>query len=159
MSSSLSHDDPEFWISLGQTLLCYRLDPTGAVELLILPGACRDQVCDRQFNRPTHPFLKAPGQGVAQQEKLADSLVQVAIRGLSGPGNWVAGGTMRNQEASRSLRFVGQKVSRSVRADREPASAPLFPFCWRRGLPGRRLMGRANRLAGVVANGGLSPWR
>lgn len=109
----LSTDHPEACIALGDITLRYRLDDSGGVEFLPLPASMVGTTKEREPNRPSHPTFAGEDHGLTWNCNESDPLVQVAVRGLPLPKNWVAGATMRNHAATQSLRFESQEIQQS----------------------------------------------
>lgn len=108
----LSHDHPTAFFTLGDLSLRYSMEPkSGQVEFLPLPAALADACVPRVVKRPSHPSFPDSSEYFTWISQERDSLVQVAVRGLSLPKNWSAGHSLRNQEAALSLRFQHQEIT------------------------------------------------
>lgn len=107
--TTLSPDHPATEITLGATTLIYTLTPaTGLVSFICLPT---DRLADRIPRRQvlqTPEVLKLPAQWHPMPATVPESLVQLHIRGYSGPAAFAQGRTMRNGETCALLKFERQ---------------------------------------------------
>ncbi len=113
-SDPLSFDRATSSFCLGAATLRYRLHKSGGVEFLPVPAAHACDIVERSPSRPSHPTFSGKNHGATWACFEPDPLVQVAVRGLPLPKNWVAGGTMRNHAAAQSLRFSEQTIEETA---------------------------------------------
>lgn len=95
---------------LGDMVARYQLKG-GRVAWSLLPKDQMGNLVERVSSRPLHPELSIKKFRETFNEG-SDSLVHVSIRGQAASGGWTAGASMRNNAATDSLEFDGQRVVR-----------------------------------------------
>lgn len=95
---------------VGDQSLCYLIDAQSRrVGLLIVPRAMGDQIVKRRELLDEPALASLPSSWLPMRAWNVDSLVQVGVVGVPGPGRFAQGRTMRNGAATESLRFASQR--------------------------------------------------
>lgn len=112
MFPTLSPSNPKVEFTLGNIAVAYACDESaGIVEFTCLPVAKRNRrVVKRQFLDGLE-VRNLPAQWRPMPARQPEALVQLHIRGMSGPVGFAQGRTLRNGEACQMLRFESQKIA------------------------------------------------
>jgi hypothetical protein len=108
----LSHSKRQAEFVLVDIAAVYTSDaPTGLVEFSCFPLSMRKRrVAKRQF-LDTSEVRQLPAQWQPMPARQPESLVQLHVRGVSGPAAFAQGRTLRNGEATQMLKFESQRIA------------------------------------------------
>jgi len=109
---ALSYANPQVELILGDIAVIYTCDvSTGTVEFSCLPAAMRARRVEKRSILKTPEVIQLPAQWQPMPARQTESLVQLHVRGLSGPAGFAQGRTLRNGEACQALKLESQKVA------------------------------------------------
>jgi alpha-galactosidase len=112
MFPNLSRSNPKVEFALGDITVVYALDvPTGLVEFSCLPAAMSGRRVEKRKILETPEIINLPAQWQPMPARQPESLVQLHVRGVSGPAAFAQGRTLRNGEACQMLKFESQSVA------------------------------------------------
>ncbi len=143
---TLSLQNPRAEIVLGATTLVYTLYPAnGLVSFTCQPTSrLADRVAKRQVLQ-TPEVLNLPAQWQPMPASIPESLVQLHLRGVSGPSAFAQGRTLRNGEACALPKFERQTVAEGAADLTVTTSLACADFAvdhvvhWYRGEAGFRM--------------------
>lgn len=112
MYSILSLINPNVEFVLDDITAVYTLDlPTGIVEFTCLPTKMLNKRVKKRKILETSEVVNLPSQWLPILAQLPESLVQLHVRGMSGPAAFAQGRTLRNSEACQMLKFESQSLA------------------------------------------------
>lgn len=107
----LSSDHLLAEIVLGDSTLVYTLYPeTGLVTFACLPTSTRGQIVKKRRFLQTPEILSLPESSRTILAQAPESLVQLHLRGTSGPAAFAQGRTLRNGDACALAQFASQQI-------------------------------------------------
>ncbi|HVU26330.1 MAG TPA: glycoside hydrolase family 36 protein [Verrucomicrobiae bacterium] len=112
MYSTLSTINPNIEFALDGITAVYALDlPTGMVEFTCLPTTMLNKRVEKRRILETAEVVNLPSDWLPIPARFPESLVQLHVRGVSGPAAFAQGRTLRNGEACQMLKFESQSLA------------------------------------------------